>query len=108
MSAMVDRDAGFEQDVPKKLERLFAADSLGRDRLTNQCLQLRLFFWKPERRVAVCYPVDGKLHDIERHVYDVDVNVVHILQMQIIPEHDRDGGECPKDNFKDADDDDQK
>ncbi len=80
MARMVDRDAGLDQDLAKKLKRLFAADARGCDRFADERFQFGRGLGKPELRIGVGNTADRELDDVEGHLDEVNINVVHILK----------------------------
>ena len=76
---MIDRHARLEQYIAKKCEGLFAANALSGDRFADKLLQLGFFFWKAEFWIGLGNPANGEFDDIQSHVDNVDVNIVHVL-----------------------------
>ena len=80
MPRVVDRDAGLDQDLAKKFKRILAAEARGGDRFADERSQCGRGLRKPELRIGVGNTADRKLDDVEGHLDEVNINVMHNLK----------------------------
>ena len=104
---MIDRDARFQQHVTEKLEGLFSADAFGRDGLADQLLQFLGLFGKSESSICLCDAADGEFDDVEGHLNDVDINVVHCvchsLETSVVANDHGEDGQGAEDYLENSD-----
>ena len=74
---MIDRHGGWHQDIPEDLKGLFPTNAIRGNGLPYEFMQFFLFSWFTEFRIPVGDTTDGIFHDIQGHLYRIQIYLVH-------------------------------